>query len=75
MIATCFALVSFTAAIVVGVGAGNSTQTILLRATLVMLVCWVIGRAVGAVAQWAIFDHIKRYKQQHPIPDESVPDT
>ena len=75
MIATCFALVSFAAAIVVGVGAGNTTQTILLRAMGIMLVCWVIGRVVGAVAQWAIFDHINRYKQQHPIPKDPVPDT
>ena len=35
----------------------------------------IIGLAVGSVAQWAILDHIKRYKQQHPIPDDSVPDT
>ena len=75
MIATSFALVSFAAAIVVGVGAGNSTQTILLRAIGVMLVCWVIGRAVGAVAQWAILDHIDRYKQQHPVPEDPVPDS
>ncbi len=75
VIATCFALVSFAAAIVVGVSAGNSTLTILFRATGVMIVCWFIGLAVGSVAQWAILDHIHRYKQQHPIPDDSVPDT
>jgi uncharacterized membrane protein YidH (DUF202 family) len=85
VIATCFALISFAAAIVVGVGAGNSAMTILFRATCVLIVCWFIGLAVGAVAQWAILDHIKRYKQDHPIPEDnpvqgsvpqdSVPDT
>ena len=75
VIATCFALLSFAAAIVVGIGAGNSTSTILFRSIFVMIVCWFIGRAVGAVAQWAIMDHINRYKQQHPIPDDTVPDS
>ncbi len=75
VIATCFALLSFAAAIVVGIGAGNSTSTILFRSICVMIVCWFIGRLVGAVAQWAILDHIKQYKEQHPIPEEPVPDT
>lgn len=75
MIASCFALVSFAAAIVVGVGAGNTAQTIILRATCVLLVCWPIGFAVGSVAQWAIMDHIGRYKREHPIPDDSLPDS
>jgi hypothetical protein len=74
VIATCFALVSFAAAIVVGVGAGNSALTILFRATFVLIVCWFIGLAAGAVAQWAILGHIKRYKLQHPIPQDSVPE-
>lgn len=75
VIATCFALLSFAAAIVVGIGAGNSTSTILFRSICVMIICWFIGRLVGAVAQWAILDHIKQYKEQHPIPEEPVPDT
>ena len=58
-----------------GVNAGNSAQTIMLRALAVMFVCWFIGLAVGAVAQWAILDHVKRYKREHPIPDDSLPDT
>ncbi len=60
---------------IVGIAAGNSSQTVILRATLIMIVCWVIGRSVGAIAQWAILDHVNRYKQQHPIPDDSLPDT
>jgi hypothetical protein len=75
VIATCFALLSFAAAIVVGIGAGNSTSTILFRSICVMIACWFIGRGVGAVAQWAIMDHINRYKQQHPIPEDTVPDS
>ena len=74
MIASCFALVSFAAAIVVGMHAGNSTPTILFRASCTLIVCWFIGYVVGSVAQWAILDHLSRYKQQNPIPDEGVPE-
>ena len=66
---------SFAAAIVVGVGAGNSAPTILLRAIGILIMSWFIGLAVGSVAQWAVLDHVKQYKQQHPIPDDGLPDT
>jgi len=66
---------SFAAALVVGIGAGNSASTIILRAIIILIVSWFIGLGVGSVAQWAVFDHIKRYKQQHPVPDDSLPDT
>ena len=75
VIATCFSLMSFAAALVVGIGAGNSASTILLRAIAILIVSWFIGLAVGAVAQWAVLDHVKQYNQQHPIPDDSLPDT
>ncbi|RMH19953.1 MAG: hypothetical protein D6698_05080 [Gammaproteobacteria bacterium] len=71
MIASCFSLVCFAAAIVVGIHVGNTPQTVLLRAVLVMIICWPIGYLVGLVAQRAIMDQINRYKQEHPIPDES----
>ncbi|MEE9211333.1 MAG: hypothetical protein V3U29_01640 [Phycisphaeraceae bacterium] len=40
-----------------------------------MLVCWVIGFFVGAVAQHIVQDHIDRYKRDHPITsdDQSAP--
>lgn len=54
----------------IGLFAGNPATTVIWRALLVMLACWAIGRVVGAVAQRAIDDHLKRYKQEHPIPGE-----
>ena len=75
MIASCFSLVSFAAAIVVGMHAGNSAATVIFRAIFVMIFCWFIGYVVGVVAQWAVLDHIKQYKEQHPIPEDSVPDS
>jgi hypothetical protein len=71
VIATCFALAAFVAAILLGMSAGNVPETILTRAIVVMVVAWPIGRFCGAVAQWAIQSHIDSYKKAHPIPADS----
>ncbi len=59
----------------IGIVAGNSATTVIVRSTVVMLVCWVIGFFVGAVAQHIVQDHIDRYKSDHPITsdDQSAP--
>ena len=69
LIATCFALGSFAAASIVGMVVGNSVTTILWRATLVMVICWFVGRIAGAIAQRTVDDHIAQYKQRKPIPE------
>ncbi|NJL30906.1 MAG: hypothetical protein HC898_04350 [Phycisphaerales bacterium] len=51
VIASCFGLMAFAAAIVVGWSVDNSTQTILWRALTAMFVCWFVGLGVGMVAQ------------------------
>ncbi|MEX0655214.1 MAG: hypothetical protein WD534_08290 [Phycisphaeraceae bacterium] len=71
VIASCFALVSFAAALLVGLLSGNGAGVIIWRATLVMLACWVIGWIVGLVAQRVVDDHIQTYKQNNPIPGEA----
>jgi len=68
VIATCFALIGFAAAIVVGVAADNDALTILWRALIVMLVAWPIGRLFGGVAQRACDESILAHKQKYPIP-------
>ena len=40
------------------------TTTILLRALVTMVVCWCIGRVVGAVAQRTLDEHIEQHRQQ-----------
>lgn len=74
VIATCFALTSFAAALLIGLASGNPAGVVIWRATLVMLACWGIGRVVGAVAQRVVDDHIQSYKQAHPIPGEEGED-
>lgn len=73
VIASCFALVGFAAAILVGVASDNNSETVLWRAIVVMLLAWPIGRLCGYVAEQAVQSHIDAYKKKHPIAsDEQV---
>ncbi|MEO1235787.1 MAG: hypothetical protein AAFX76_03245 [Planctomycetota bacterium] len=69
VIASCFALVSFAAALLVGVMAENPLPTVLGRALFTMIVCYAVGLVVGGVAQRTVDQHIEHHKQHHPIPD------
>lgn len=73
MIAACFGLAAFAAATAVGLAAGNSAQTVLLRATGAMLVCFGVGWGVGAVAQKTLQAEIEAYKLRNPIPIDEPP--
>ena len=70
IIATCFALGCFACAMVVGVLAGNSANTIIMRAMFVMFPAWIVGRVVGGIAERVIIEHIDQYKRANPIPDD-----
>lgn len=72
VIATCFALTSFAAALIVGIMAENPLQTILLRALFTMIVCYVIGLIIGLVAQSTVKKHIEQHKLDYPIPGEEI---
>ncbi len=72
VIATCFALTSFAAALIVGLMAANPLLTILLRALFTMIVCYVIGLVIGMVAQSVVQKHIEQHKREHPIPGEEM---
>lgn len=69
LIATCFAIASFLAALCVGLAAGNDPVTILTRSILVLVACYLIALPIGALAHWAIRQHIEQYKQTYPIPE------
>ena len=70
VIATCFALVSFAAALVLGLAAGNATDTIIWRATVIMVISWPVGYCVGSVAQHAVNRNIEAYKNARPLPSD-----
>lgn len=68
VIASCFSIVGFVAALFIGFAAGLSTSTILSRAIVVMMVCWPVGRLLGHFAQRAVEENVAQYKKAHPIP-------
>ena len=71
VIATCFALVAFAGALIVGLAVGNPAGTCLARALTTLLVCWPIGFVVGAVAQRVNDRTIEDYKKKNPITEEA----
>ena len=73
VIATCFALVAFAAALTLGWSVGNPTATIILYALAAMVLCWPIGLAVGTVLQHVNERSIAQYKQRNPMTAEAAP--
>lgn len=72
IIATCFALFCFAGALILGVLAHHDLATILTRAVVVLVFCYLIGRVVGGIAQYAVDQHVREYKRANPIPDENM---
>jgi hypothetical protein len=68
VIAACFAIVTFVAALAVGLASGNPPGTVIVRATVVMIICWIIGQGIGALLQYVIDDDIDLYKRSRPLP-------
>jgi hypothetical protein len=62
-------LISFSAALFVGLHAGNPLVTVLFRALFIMLASYLVGLLVGAIAQHTVQQHIENYKQRFPIPE------
>ncbi|MFZ4574082.1 MAG: hypothetical protein ACOYN0_06770 [Phycisphaerales bacterium] len=72
VIATAFSLTGFSVAVVAGLGAGNPASSVLLRAILCMIVCNLVGQAVGAVASRTVKAHLDDFRAANPIPDLST---
>jgi len=64
--------VCFAAAIALGLAAGNAADTIIWRATVIMVISWPVGYGVGAVAQYTVNRNIEAYKAANPLPEEEV---
>ncbi|MEM8739363.1 MAG: hypothetical protein AAGG38_12950 [Planctomycetota bacterium] len=52
--------------------ANNPIVTVIGRALFTMIVCYVIGRIIGGVAQHIVEQHIEEHKQQRPIPSPTA---
>ncbi len=52
----------------IGFAVGNPTGTVILRATVVMVISWLVGQVIGSVALKTVDRHIEQYKLDHPMP-------
>ena len=71
LIASSLALIAFAAAVIAGLVVDNPATVILWRALLAMFTCYVVGSALGAVAQRALDEHVDQYKRAHPLDPEA----
>lgn len=72
LIASSFALIAFTLALVMGVSAGNTTTRTLINALGAMMVCYMVGMFISSAAFGAIREHIEEYERNHPMPQQYV---
>lgn len=72
VIASCFTLISFSAALFVGVVAGNPLVTVLSRALVVGAVCFVVGSVIGHVAAGVVSREIVEHERRFPLPEEGA---
>ncbi len=71
--ASCWAMGAFAVAIIAGLAADNPANVILLRATLAMFACYVIGAIAGLVAEYAIEDGLATYSPTLKSADGQAP--
>lgn len=67
VISSVLGLMGFFTASMVGIFAGNTGVTIVLRALLAMAVCAVVGRIIGAVGEICVREYLDKYKTERPM--------
>lgn len=58
----CLGMGAFVIAVVAGISSGNGAEDVLLRGLAAMVVCSLAGQVLGAIAERAVDEHLKRYK-------------
>lgn len=66
VIASAFSLSAFAVAVIAGLSAGNSTVRVLGTALAAMMLCHVVGLAIGAVGQRVVKEHVEESKSIEP---------
>lgn len=69
VIASVMGLGAFTVAIVSGLAVDNPAAEILSRALIAMVVCHLLGFAVGLLAERTVVDSVAQYIQSNPARD------
>ncbi len=73
VIAAVFGLAAFAVAVVAGLWAGNPASTVLIHATIAMVLCQVAGVLVGVACESVIERHAKRYEEEAGIGQAAPP--
>ena len=66
--AVVFALAAFVVAVIAGLRAENAGSDIIIDAISVMVVCYLVGTLLGAVAEHAVRQHLHQYREGKPVP-------
>lgn len=72
VVAGVFGLAAFALAVVAGLGAGNPSTDVLLRALVSMAACYSIGLVLGMIGERTVDEHVREYIAARAVPD--VPD-
>lgn len=70
-IPVCLALAAYAVAMLSGLAAGNPASHTLLVALVALIPGYLLGLAIGAVADHVLDEFTVHYLQQHPVPDVS----
>lgn len=69
VIAFIFALTAFAVAIAAGMFGGDPAESVLSRALVVLVVCQLVGTALGSTVNHVLNEYLKQYETDHPVPD------
>lgn len=69
VIAAICGLSAFAVAIIAGLTVDNPVEVVLVRALVAMVLCQVLGTAIGAILEHVGRDAIKKHQDARPIPD------
>lgn len=72
-IAGCLALAAFAIAIISGLAAGRSTDSIISSALVALIVGQVVGYIAGMVIARTLLENIQSYKSSRGAPEELSP--
>lgn len=73
VIAAVLGLAAFAIAVVAGMGAGNDASTVLARALGFMVLCYLIGLAVGHIGERTVEEHLAAYRSKTALSAGSSP--
>jgi hypothetical protein len=72
-VAAAFSIAGFTVAIIAGLAADNPVTRVLQSAVIAMVLCYIAGLVIAAVAGRATAEHLAAYKAANPLPGAEAP--